>query len=397
MIGISISLYDKFDDLGVLLDIIRHNWEDEYYVSVCSNHPDAPTKIEPFEDEIDHFEQGAQIEYDPSMEDPRGEQNLYYRIYDTIRRAARAAISADGVEYVFHLHTDAWPLSESSLQSLVEETADRDAAVAFPAKTHSFLKHYPPGSFGDQYILFDAAKATEVDFFEREPLDFPPTLIHQILPILCLAKFGWGELYHYTNCSNRQHWDGKPSTEIRNSFRPMFYDPTLDYLHVATEDFRGDLGKSLQAQYLARYGIRHGERVEHLRSEHELPEDVLSDRLDAWFDDLDDRLKWYGASVDTFGRDIRIVRSFLEADSRLEQLKLLAQHKTNGSHAQEAIVSVYAWLRSLVADNTSEEPYPVGYNVFPDRTLHDHYHSLLHPEDFPAEIREAVDRNFGDE
>ncbi|MXR51001.1 hypothetical protein GRX03_05185 [Halovenus sp. WSH3] len=37
MKAVSISLYDKFVDLSILVDVIRHNWEGDYYISVCSN------------------------------------------------------------------------------------------------------------------------------------------------------------------------------------------------------------------------------------------------------------------------------------------------------------------------------------------------------------------------
>jgi len=39
--GIAISFYDKFDELAVLVDIIRHNWDEEYYIVVSSKHSDA--------------------------------------------------------------------------------------------------------------------------------------------------------------------------------------------------------------------------------------------------------------------------------------------------------------------------------------------------------------------
>jgi len=57
-IGIAISLYNKFEELGVLIDIIRKNWKNKYFISVCSNYPNAQEYIKGLD--IDTFVQITQ-------------------------------------------------------------------------------------------------------------------------------------------------------------------------------------------------------------------------------------------------------------------------------------------------------------------------------------------------
>jgi hypothetical protein len=61
MKGIAVSVYDKFDDLAILVDIIRENWEDQYYIAVCCKHKDAKTKLSDVD--IDCLVRGDNIPY----------------------------------------------------------------------------------------------------------------------------------------------------------------------------------------------------------------------------------------------------------------------------------------------------------------------------------------------
>ena len=43
--AIAISVYDKFDEVKILVDIIRENWEHKYFITLCYyNHPERGRK-----------------------------------------------------------------------------------------------------------------------------------------------------------------------------------------------------------------------------------------------------------------------------------------------------------------------------------------------------------------
>jgi hypothetical protein len=325
MIGISISLYDKFDDLSVLLEIIRENWDDEYFISVCSNHPNAETRLAELDCDVDYFEQGANIAYDSSMSEFRGDANLKYRVYNTIRTACRGALAGDNVSHVMHLHADAWPLCEETIKSLIDEMSDRNAAVTYKTRPGVFQDRYTPGHLSDQFIIYDADAANAVNLFEREALDFPPGyVIHQILSMICLVKLGWQGMYNYSTRIEEEHWDGKSISEVRNPARPMLYNPEYKQVHIATEDFADDLGKSLQAHYLQKHDVTNGKNIKELINSYGMPEDVLFRQIESYFDSLDDELRWYGLSVESFGRNVNHIDSFLQA-SPLEKFKTIGE------------------------------------------------------------------------
>ncbi|MDH5021445.1 hypothetical protein [Halobacterium rubrum] len=366
MIGISVSLYDKFEDLGVLIDIIRENWEEDYFISVCSNHPEAEKRISELGYDIDYFEKGADINYDDSMDEYRKSVNLKYRVYNTIRTACRGALSADGVEYMMHLHADAWPLSEKKLHKLIDEVSERNASIGFKARTRFFRNRYTPGHFSDQFIVYDADAAKSADLFQRKALDFPPDyVIHQILPMISLVKFGWDEIYHYSTRSEEMHWDGKPIFDVRNPARPMLYNPKYEQVHIATEDFDQDLGKSLQAYYLNKHGISDGPRVKSHLDSYSIPEEELFNRINEYFDSLDKRLRWYGLSSESFGRNVNHIEDFLRSPFR-NKIKKVAD--TYGKLA----------LSKYFRDDEMEE------------NIHQWYNDKLDEGDYPSRFPDAV-------
>jgi hypothetical protein len=197
MNGIAISLYDKFEDLAVLVDIIRTNWENNYFISVCSNHPEAEQRIGDLNLDLDAFEKGAQIRYQDTESGPRSGNTLCLRIYNTLRTACLPAIKHNDVEHVMHLHADAWPLSEKGFLRVINEAIENDAGVAFSTHTTTFIENFPPGTFEDQFIVFDCELAEENDLFAYRPLQLLPITPHYLLPMLTIGSFGWHRHHQY--------------------------------------------------------------------------------------------------------------------------------------------------------------------------------------------------------
>lgn len=385
MKGVAISLYDKFEDLEILVDIIRHNWDSDIFISVCSNHPRAESKIESAGIDVDRLQEGAQIRYNSELPEMRGRNNLHFRIYDNMRTSCRPIIENPDVDYFVHLHADAWQLTESSFSSIIEELRKEESAVAFPADTEMFHDNYPPGFIEDQFIYFDNTKARNVDLFERNPLEFPPMSIHHLLAIILVGKFGWGKLYQYTNGSERIHWDGRSSPGIA---RPMIYHPKYDQLHLATEDFEGSLGKELQAHYLSKKEVNSGPKIEQMLGEYTRPEDELFEDVDAYFDSLTKQLP-IGVSVRTFDRDVREIRKYIECKSRATKLKILMrQYQENNFYP--LILGVYETCQRLIGSNDSISDFEPDS----DRIINYIFQNNLNEGDFPEDFQEIYHKSF---
>ena len=59
--AIAISVYDKFDEVKILVDIIRENWEHKYFITLCCNHPEGENHLGALL--IDSYVQGDPIPY----------------------------------------------------------------------------------------------------------------------------------------------------------------------------------------------------------------------------------------------------------------------------------------------------------------------------------------------
>lgn len=373
-VGISISLYNKFEDLGILLDIIRENWEDRYYVSVCSNHPNAEERVEKYRSKIDYFKKGHDIKYYP---DKGGIlDNKKYRIHNSILTACRGALSGPGVSHVFHVHTDAWQLSEKSLRSLINEMNENNASAAFKVNPSKFARRYPPGSLPDQLWMIDAKDAESANFFDSKALDFPPSdSVHYMWPMLFLAHFGLGRLYQYSDRSEETLWNG--TSAQGNIARPMFYNSKYGQVHIATEDFEGSLGKSLQAYYLKKYNLNKGKNISNFVDKYQIKKGDLFKRLSRWIGGLNENLKWYGLSVNDFDHDMRKIRPFIDEKTAIEKWKYAIKEETKDTVVGKILEGVYSLFKT-----SADREMPVPQRT---QTLEDYYRSVLQREDFPEE------------
>jgi L-rhamnose mutarotase len=387
MNAFAISLYDKFDQLGVLVDIIRNNWNDDYHISVCSNHEKAKEKISKLDLEIDNFEQGSQITWPTDGE--KGDNNLTYRIYDSLRRACRSALTNEKVENVIHLHADAWPLSEDGLFRILKEMDKNNAAVGFPARTKDFVKNHPPGYIYDQFIIFNADTSREVNLFDHSPLELFPQSIHQALAMHCVSRFGWSQIHQYTNCTERQHWDGLKLTEVRNHARPMFYDPEYGQIHIAVEDFDNNLGEELQAHYLKEYNLTEGRFIEEYINSHARPKKELFDQLSLYLDSLDRYLRPYGVSVDKFGREMRLIRDFRQETFR-EKIKYSVYLNTENTRLFPLVEGVYATIQN---DTKDLGEISMGEEIA-EKKIHEAYKNQLNEEHFPPSLSDEFESVF---
>lgn len=384
MIGIAVSLYDKFDDLRGLVDILRHNWDEEYYISVCSNHPDAKSRIESID--VDHFVQGAAIEYTPEMTGTRHDVNLNCRIMDSMQRSCEGAMKA-GCDYVMHLHADAWPLDESKFLALVDqlEQSDKHAAVRGMGSSYRRPKFWL-GSVMDQFFLFESDFFDERGFFEFDPRDLlPHTSIHNMSMLLMLGNVGRSQYFYYDDKSTDQWWDERGKTQPYAGVRPSTFIPKYGFVHVATEDFPGDYGKSVQANYLRQFDISDGEYLSKLRKEHEIAESKLFRRL-RWKEIWQNlRLRCYAHRPVTFGRRYTVKEEFFErpfGEKCMQLVKNLGEEAYYRGH--RLLFSVLPFTdERFTGDSRSRNIYRDA--EWPDQSMGDLFRDSVKPEDFPEE------------
>jgi hypothetical protein len=378
MIGISISLYDKFQELSILVDIIRRNWDADYYISVCSNHPNAQQRISDLDLAIDSFESGSNINYDPTMSGVREEVNKVCRVYDTIQTACTNALQATDVSHVMHVHADAWPLSETQLHELINEMESQNKSVAFKGRGLGDRGSFPLGHIMDQFFILNTEFSLKRDFFEFSPLELLPDRgIHTIMLLILLGKVGWSNVYYYSDQQDQFLWNGESTMYPR----PMMFNPRWEHLHVATEDFHGDLGKSIQASYLKQHDITDGDHVEALLDAYHRSQDDLEAALDRDEAELNEALDWLGLSLAHFGYNFREATDVAEMNA-FDQIRFaIDHHLTRGKRLFERILT-----RNPFSDSTPSLPHddPVKA-AWPDRNLHDVYTSELQPDDFPDE------------
>jgi arsenate reductase-like glutaredoxin family protein len=308
--GIAISLYDKFDDLAILVDIIRENWEDKYYISVCSKHPDAYEEIS--ELDIDHFTSGTPIKYNPSWTGQRERINLTCRILDSFKNACKGAI--DNCEYVMHLHADAWPLSESKINELVNKMEDKDAKAAFRGKGLSYRRSGSNlGHVMDQFCIFETSYTQETGFFEFHPMDLVPDIgIHTSLMILLLGKIGLSNVWWYSDMTRDENYDGTSTNLVYTGVRPSAYNPQWKLLHVATDEFLNNDGEKVQAMYLQQHDINKGQKVSELLEEHSISREQLLDELKKKERGQNLKLRLLGFSPEKFDKKFKTKQDILD-------------------------------------------------------------------------------------
>jgi hypothetical protein len=385
MIGVAISLYDKFDDLRALVDILRHNFDQEYYISVCSNHPDGEARIEPID--VDHFSQGAEIKYTPELSGLRADTNLNSRILDSMQRSCRGAMDA-GCEYVMHLHADAWPLDEVKLLDLVGrlEESEKHAAVRGMGSSYRRPKFWL-GSVMDQFFLFESDFFDDRSFFDFDPRDLlPHTTIHNMLLLLLLGNVGRSNFFYYSDKSTDRWWDDKKKTQPYAGVRPSTFIPEYGFVHVATEDFPEEYGKSVQANYLRRFDITDGEHISALRHKYEMNESKLFRRL-RWLELRQNlRVRCYGYRPVTFGRRYPAKAEFLEQSFERKLIQLV---KNVGEElyykGHQLLFSVVPFTdERFSGDHRSRNLYADA--AWPSESMADLFREAVEPEDFPAEF-----------
>jgi len=305
-IGIAISLYDKFDELDILVDIIRNNWKGDYLISVCSNFQDAAKHLEKLD--IDSYVIGEDIKFTPDMDSMRKRVNITCRAFDCVRKSCTGANKLD-CDYVMHLHTDAWPLDEKAFLKLVDEMKVKKKK--FAVRGMGFTKYRsdcPLGHVDDMHFVYDVKFAKKIGLFDVNPLTMLPgrLSIHGVMSTLIVGKIHLNNVYFYDNHTDLRYWDGKLHDPIFNRGKPTMFDYKYRFLHVHLGSFPGDISNNLQAMYLKKYGMIKGKCIKKFLERYLIDEHVLFQKIRELEEKVDKKVRWRGFPVlgwGRFGRD----------------------------------------------------------------------------------------------
>jgi len=304
MLGVAISVYDKFEELRLLLDILRENFRTRFVIAVCSNSDAAESELRSAP--IDMLVQGEAIHFSPQLDwRLQGRPNLVCRVCDTIRRSSLAAMEL-GADRVVHLHSDAWPLREECLLGLFERV--RDSGKVFAARGLGFGFYgndAPLGNFDDMFFCFDSAAMRRCGFFDFEPLEMLPhkLSIHGILATLALAKVGLSRFDHYNDQTRMEMWPGRRKPLPVLPAFPSHHDLDEGFLHVHRQAFPDRLGERLQAHYLAAHGLTRGTVIPEFTERWKMDERELIDRLERLHADAERKMRSLGLDPREFGGD----------------------------------------------------------------------------------------------
>jgi hypothetical protein len=259
MLGIAISVYDKFEELRLLLDVLRENFRTPFVVVVCSNSERAAAELG--DAPIDRLVEGEAIHFSPQLDWRRqGRPNLVCRVCDTIQKSCGAAMEL-GATHVMHVHSDAWPLREKKLLAVFDRVRGSEKVLAARGLGFGFHGNdVPLGTVDDMFFCFETEWATRVGFFDFDPLAMLPhkLSIHGILAALILTKAGLSGFDHYCDQSNMEMWPGRMKPLPVLPAFPSHYDLDHGFLHVHRQAYPGHLGERIQAHYLSQLGHTRG-------------------------------------------------------------------------------------------------------------------------------------------
>ncbi|OGI12553.1 hypothetical protein A3K64_01450 [Candidatus Micrarchaeota archaeon RBG_16_36_9] len=373
-IGIAISLYDKFEELAILVDIIRNNWKNKYIISVCSNYPDAKKRIKELNIDIDKFTQGENIYFSPKdMRGVRKVVNLYCRVLDCLRKSCKGAEDL-GADYVMHLHTDAWPLKEEGMLRIIDHMKKNNYKVATRGFGMTKYGHdCPLGHIDDMFFIYNVEYFRRIRFFSFNTLEMLPTRlsIHGILATLLVSRVGVSKLYLYDNHTKFKYWDGTRKNPFRGRANPSAFNEENGFLHVNVGSFPEDYGKKVQAMYLKSNNLTKGEHIQEFLEKYYVPRDRLCDELNFIERKLKLKLRLLGfpiLSLGRFGRDFGKMQWYIKSpiEKKIRYI-LLSFGRT--------------FWESIITKRFGVVIFP-EYSLWPD-SLESFYSTVLNPKDYP--------------
>lgn len=252
-IGFAITCYDKFEEANIFIELIRKEFKKDYKISLCSNHEKGKELGNRLL--VDQYIQARKIPYfNGNIHNPQDLESrisIVLRSTDSVLTSCREALKMD-VDYIIHMHSDAWCLSEEKLLELIEKMVKLNKKLAI--RSVGFEDINIKGAIegvDDHFFIFEKEYALKNKVFNLLPEEyFPDRLtVHEILMTNFLIKYGLRNIWNYRKTNQLFNYDGK-NVFKKSTLRPVSYDPYYKFLHLHKESFPKNYGKVLQAIYL---------------------------------------------------------------------------------------------------------------------------------------------------
>jgi len=292
-IGFAITTYNKFEEAKILFDIIRKEFKGDYPISFCSNHPSAKNFVKKEKPEI--FTQGINYPLSPGPIPLPSKRRtlLIMRATDTIQKSCQGVLKLN-VDYIIHMHSDAWVLNEKKLRTLIERIIEKKKKFAVRGLGFSWMgTDTPLGHVDDHFFVFDRKFAIEKKFFDFNVEEFWPhkLSIHGILAVNLISKIGLNNIWYYKNAEKLEYWDGKKLIIPGDHLKPAVYDPEYEMMHVHRASFPEEYGKKVQALYLKKAGFKNSEYIQNFIQKYYISESKLINDIQNEENKLNRKLK----------------------------------------------------------------------------------------------------------
>jgi hypothetical protein len=332
-LAVAISVYDKFEEVKILVDIFRENFGGQFDIIVCSSHADPASHLEHCD--IDDLLKTDNIPLDrQTMSAEQFHSFFFMRVIDSIRKSCGRAACSDA-PYTLHTHADGFPLSWPRIQSLISAMKRNQQYFAARGYGFGFYSHDAPfGAFDDMFFFFNNRHARDQDLWGFDLIDYLPHKIsvHGLLAMLGLSKVGLRHFFHYATWSNATHWDGQSVfLSPFNSAHPMYIDILYDFVHIHDHGFPNGLGPRLRAYFLTKHGLTKGPAIRRFLEKWDTSGgDALFLELRQLEDSLNGFFSTRGLSSKKYGRDFgtmtRIVRDYRNLRRSQRVRWILGQH-----------------------------------------------------------------------
>jgi len=319
-IGFAITAYDKFEEAKILFEIIRKEFKNRYKISFCSNHP----KGEKFamQNDLDNYIQAKNIPFlGGNIHNPKDVRRLVsivLRSTNSVQMSCVGAMEME-VDYIIHMHADAWVLNEIKLLELVKDLKRSGKFLAVRGCGLEYLGgDIPFGHVDDHFFVF------EKKYFKRNKiLDFHPeelwphkNTIHGILGSVFIVKMGLRNIWYYRNTKDLLCYDDKILGY--RGVKPSSYDPYYGFLHVHRGSFHNNFGKNIQAMYLKEAKFNNSEMINNFIKDNFIPKYKLIYSLQNHEKNLNKKIKIF-----LFSNDIIVRRDIMEKQNLINNTGLI--------------------------------------------------------------------------
>jgi len=259
-IGIGISCYDKFDELELLIDMIR-SWGDDYEIGLCCNHPDGVK----YRHLVDYYIQGRDL---PFIEGDTREKTFFWnqdvnymirvRAADSVRSVCWLMTERSNCDWIIHVHADAWFMHKEGVEKFISDCIDKGCFAACRG-TGMDTVWKPMGStsaYGqadDHFFAFhkDFAYIHDCWSYYPEDLLMRKYSVHGLLMTIFAVKFGLRNVWYYKELKDCLDCYEEPLRD--DETKPCVFDPDYGFLHLHRGSLPEGWGVELQAYFMMKY------------------------------------------------------------------------------------------------------------------------------------------------